>query len=287
MQLKLVSNLIDNANRKWRAELISNTFHPDVAHTILQIPLSELDHEDFQVWRGESIGGYSTGLPRFSNKEQTNSADIFVMPYGYFGIQRNQLLHERVHSTGKDLTQKVQNHMVEYEGIRAKKILSNMVHNQRTVVDLLIIKIQFDAAFDNKDFRSATRLVVWGTMNEYLASKSILHNNIASPFAAETYAGLEAVKLGIEMGFQEIQILGDSLTVINKCQSTATDYSVIGAIIKDIQSKKSCFQKIEFKYIQKIKNTRAHNIANEALKRSERAYLENEEMIRHNVGAVE
>ncbi|TYH20219.1 hypothetical protein ES288_A05G414100v1 [Gossypium darwinii] len=156
--------------------------------------------------------------------------------------------------------------MAEYEGIKAKKILSNMVHNQRTVEDLPIMKIQFDAAFDNRDFRSASGLVVWGTMNKYLASKSILHNNIASLFAAKAYPGLEAVKLGIEM---------------------TTDYSVIGAIIRDIQSKKSCFQKIEFKHIQKMKNTRAHNIAKKALKRSERAYLENEETIRHNVGAAE
>lgn len=106
--------------------------------------------------------------------------------------------------------------MVEYEGIRAQKILSNMVQNQRPVEDLPIMKIQFDAAFDNRYFKLASGLVVWGTMNEYLALKSILHNNIASPFAAEAYAGLEAVKL-IEMGFQEIQILGDSLTVIKKC----------------------------------------------------------------------
>ncbi|KAA3462270.1 reverse transcriptase [Gossypium australe] len=49
MQLELVSDLIDYANRKWRADMISNTFHPDVARTILQISLSESDHEDFQV----------------------------------------------------------------------------------------------------------------------------------------------------------------------------------------------------------------------------------------------
>ncbi|KAK8364137.1 hypothetical protein V6Z11_A03G211800 [Gossypium hirsutum] len=102
-----------------------------------------------------------------------------------------------------------------------------MLHNQRTVEDLPFMKIQLDATLDNKDFRSASGLIVWGTMNEDLVSKSILHNNIASPFAANVYAGLEAVKLGIEMGFREIQRLGDSLTVIKKCQSTTTDYSII------------------------------------------------------------
>ncbi|KAK5783612.1 hypothetical protein PVK06_038121 [Gossypium arboreum] len=104
-----------------------------------------------------------------------------------------------------------------------------------------------------REFKSSSGLVVRGLMNEVLALKSIIHRNVASLFAAETFAGLEAVKLGIEMGLQEIQIMGDSLTVIKKCHSTATDYLVIGAIIRDIQSKKPYFQKIEFKHIQKTK----------------------------------
>ncbi|KAK5834224.1 hypothetical protein PVK06_018099 [Gossypium arboreum] len=177
--------------------------------------------------------------------------------------------------------------MAEYEWVRAKQSLSNMVYKQKTIENLLIIKIQFDAAFDIRNFRSTTGLVVRGAMNEYLASKLFLHTNIASPFAAEAYAGLEAVKLGIEIGFQEIQILRDSLTVMKKCQSTTTDYSIIGAIIRDIQAKKSCFQKIEFRHIQKMENTSAHNIAKDTLKRSERAYLEDVVMNRHNSGVTE
>lgn len=129
---------------------------------------------------------------------------------------RNQVVHERVYSTGVDLTQKVQNLVA-------------------------IINIQFDVAFDSRNYRSKTGLVVWGKTNEYLASKSFIHYDVVSPFATEAYAGLEAVELGIEMGFQEIQIQGDSLTVVKKYQSTTIDYSVIGAIIRDIQAKKLGF----------------------------------------------
>lgn len=58
----------------------------------------------------------------------------------------------------------------------------------------------------------------------------------------EAHAGLQAVKLGISMGFQSVDILGDSKTVIKKCNSIATDKSALGAIIRDIQRKKHYFQ---------------------------------------------
>ncbi|KAH1063495.1 hypothetical protein J1N35_028482 [Gossypium stocksii] len=59
VQLVLVSDLIDHANRKWREEIVSNTFQPEVARSIFQIPLSASAHEDFQVWKGELTGTFS------------------------------------------------------------------------------------------------------------------------------------------------------------------------------------------------------------------------------------
>ncbi|KAG8475435.1 hypothetical protein CXB51_032213 [Gossypium anomalum] len=305
-QLELVSDLIDRVNRKWKEDLISNTFHSEVARKILQTSLSESDHEDFQVWRDEPTGEYSVRstykLLQNANLEpnnyllQTENKKFFgklwnlqlpskitviiwriawnyiltlanlryrrivtnaVCPRCGYGeedchhiFRQCPLMYE--YSSGIDLAQKVQNHMAENEGVRPKQSLSNMVYNQRIVENLPIIKIQFDAAFDTRNFRSVTGLLVWEMMNEYLASKSILHNNITSPFTAEAYAGLEAVKLGIEMSFQEIQILGDSLTAHPENGKHDT-----------------------------------HNIAKDTLKRSERVYLEDVETNRHNGGVTE
>ncbi|MFQ6663935.1 hypothetical protein Gotur_031234 [Gossypium turneri] len=105
------------------------------------------------------------------------------------------------------------------------------------------------------------------------ASKSTLHSNISSPFVAEAYVYLEATKLGISMGIESVTIMGDSKIVINKCQSTTRDKSVIGAIIKDIQSNNSRFQKIVFIFIQRTENGQAHNLANDSLKKGEKMYL--------------
>ncbi|KAH1130159.1 hypothetical protein J1N35_001537 [Gossypium stocksii] len=148
----------------------------------------------------------------------------------------NQLMHEKVNTTARDLSQKIQYHVPKFEGTREIKASSNREINQKAEEVLPLVKIQFDAAFDNREFRSALGLVVWGTTNEYLASKSVLHTNVASPFAAEAHARLEAVKLGIKIGIQEIQILGDSQTVIKKCQAKATNFSVIGRLSKTFKA---------------------------------------------------
>ncbi|MBA0700563.1 hypothetical protein Goari_022722, partial [Gossypium aridum] len=45
--------------RTWKKELIEATFPEDVTEKILSIPLSEVSHEDFQVWRAEASDEYT------------------------------------------------------------------------------------------------------------------------------------------------------------------------------------------------------------------------------------
>ncbi|KAK5846604.1 hypothetical protein PVK06_002898 [Gossypium arboreum] len=55
----LVSDLIDEVNRSWKAELIANTFPVNIARRIMQIPLVRSAHDDLQVWKGEPSGNFS------------------------------------------------------------------------------------------------------------------------------------------------------------------------------------------------------------------------------------
>lgn len=81
-------------------------------------------------------------------------------------------------------------------------------------------------------------------------------------------------KLRIDLGLQVLEIVIDSRLVIIKCQSAEQDWSMIEAIIRDIQSTKNHFQDLRFRFIPKTGNYFAHFIANEALKRGEGQYLE-------------
>ncbi|MBA0707727.1 hypothetical protein Golax_019748, partial [Gossypium laxum] len=72
--------------------------------------------------------------------------------------------------------------------------------------------------------------------------------------------------------------MGDSKTIINKCRTTVRDKLILGAIIEDIQSNKSRFQKIVFRFIQRIENLEAHNLEKDALRKVEERYLVGETM---------
>ncbi|MBA0776289.1 hypothetical protein Gotri_011303 [Gossypium trilobum] len=145
----------------------------------------------------------------------------------------------------------------------------------------------FDAAYDNKTFRSASDLVGWDLRGNLIVLKTVIHSNVPSHFAAEAYACLDGTKLGISLRTHSVKLMGDSRTVIRKCQGTTTDKSAIGAIIRDIQSKKSDFQELIFQYIHRSKNSYAHRLAKNVLEKGETTYLRGEELDRHTLASVE
>ncbi|KAH1098258.1 hypothetical protein J1N35_015179 [Gossypium stocksii] len=108
---------------------------------------------------------------------------------------------------------------------------------------------------------------------ELIVLKTVVHTHVPTPFAAETYAGLQAVKLGISMAFPSFTVMGDSRTVIKKCQSKKPDKSVVGTIVRDIQSCVNHASEIKFQYINRTDNSQAHNLAKEALREKKETYL--------------
>lgn len=55
----LVAKLIDSNSRKWKQEVILNTFYARDMSRILQIPLEKEKHDDLVVWHGEPSGEIS------------------------------------------------------------------------------------------------------------------------------------------------------------------------------------------------------------------------------------
>ncbi|KAG8486218.1 hypothetical protein CXB51_019605 [Gossypium anomalum] len=89
------------------------------------------------------------------------------------------------------------------------------------------VVISFDGAFDQQLSRSASGLLVRDMRGDILASKSVIHENVALPFVAEARAREQAVRLGILLGIYECDINGDSRTVIKnaKIQTEITQLS--------------------------------------------------------------
>ncbi|XP_040965868.1 uncharacterized protein [Gossypium hirsutum] len=101
---------------------------------------------------------------------------------------RNKFLYEGKISTSRDISKQIKSYILEMEGIRNRELTSvtNTKSSQRQQRENMAIF--FDAAFDSQHNRSASGLVV-KEEGKIVAAKLILHENVASPFAAEAWSG--------------------------------------------------------------------------------------------------
>ncbi|MBA0746631.1 hypothetical protein Gogos_009133 [Gossypium gossypioides] len=221
--------------------------------------------------------------------KRSNNGQCLLFCYALWLIwfSRNQLIHERKNTTKRALVLNIQRHMAEYEGLKVLKNNESISRSYTIQEVILRRKIHFDAAFNSRIFRSASGLVGWYLRGNLMVLKMVIHRNVPSPFAAEAYACLEGTKLGISLRTHSVRLTGDSKTIIKKCQETSTDKSMIGAIIRDIQNKKSDFQELIFQYIHRSENSYAHRLAKNTLEKEDTTYLMGEELKSHAFASVE
>ncbi|XP_040960280.1 uncharacterized protein [Gossypium hirsutum] len=220
-----------------------------------------------------------TWLTWVFEKGTNEQCKVFCCALWAIWNSRNQLVHERKIVSGRDLVHRIKAYLAEIETVGMEKRTLKTVEVQRHWEVRTHDTIHFDAAFDTNRYRSASGVIVRDWRGELRALKTTLHSNISSPFLAEAYACLQAVKLGLAMGLRSVTIMGDSKTVIKKCQAKGMDKSIIGAVIRDIQKHSSRFQEIIFQFIQKPENYQAHKLAKETLEKGEEKNLVGTERI--------
>lgn len=116
-------------------------------------------------------------------------------------------------------------------------------------------------------------MVARNDKGEILCSRTIIHTTVCSAFASEAIACRSAVEMGKDMGWVDVIIEGDSLSVIKKCQNQPQDCSLIGAYIADIKDLQHGFHRNRFSFTPRSANSLTHHLATESLKRGEEAYL--------------
>ncbi|KAH1063496.1 hypothetical protein J1N35_028483 [Gossypium stocksii] len=102
-------------------------------------------------------------LSRFSSKGRRNSGGtvpLFLLYFMATLVLKELVPNERKNTSGESIAQQIRNHMEELEGIRENQSSTSTVSKESTIEDIPIVKIQYDAAFDPKGFRSASGLVV-------------------------------------------------------------------------------------------------------------------------------
>ncbi|MBA0555938.1 hypothetical protein Golob_026083, partial [Gossypium lobatum] len=78
--------------------------------------------------------------------------------------------------------------------------------------------------------------------------------------------------MGLDLGYREIEIKGDSLTVVNKVDAIDKDRSASGAYIEDIKALKGGFGRCKYMHVVKGSNGLAHILVIEGIKRGTSSY---------------
>ncbi|XP_017624629.1 uncharacterized protein LOC108468247 [Gossypium arboreum] len=262
VNIEFVSDLIDEKSRSWKTKLLVNTFHTEIVKKIMQILLPRAVHDYFQVWGGEPSGNFSVRsayklLQRATLVPSNNNLQAEIKTF------YRKLWNLHVPSKLKIIVWKISwNYIPTLANLKIKRVA---------------VETQCPRKFGNgllgfSTGEQANSVVFFAV--DYGSSGQVLHSDVASPFTTEAFAGLDAIRLGSSMGFNACMILGDSKTVIKKCQSADYDRSVIGALIRDIQLLKIHFQDLGFLFIPKSENLFAHFTARKTLKENENHYLE-------------
>ncbi|KAA3465129.1 reverse transcriptase [Gossypium australe] len=97
-------------------------------------------------------------------------------------------------------------------------------------------------------------------------------DNTPDPITTEARACLQAIIMAEEMGFQEICVEGDSLTIIKKVNSLEDDRSKISNLIKEIRGRLPKFRATSSRHIFREANRAAHEMAREGNKYDEPRY---------------
>ncbi|KAA3467045.1 reverse transcriptase [Gossypium australe] len=162
------------------------------------------------------------------NSQNTKTCEIKAIIYWAIWYNRNKIYHEGIRGQVCDMLAFIKAYYAEISTTDIYE--EGWKHPEGN-----IIKINFDASFNQYTKRSVLDIIARNKDGLVMAACTCPWDNIPDPTTAEARACFQAIDMAEGMGFQEICVEGDSLTVIKKINSVVEDRSTISSLIKEIR----------------------------------------------------
>ncbi|KAL1182504.1 hypothetical protein V6Z11_A02G121000 [Gossypium hirsutum] len=101
---------------------------------------------------------------------------------------RNRFIHEAEIKLGSQIADFMSNYLKEQDGLNTNLPVRQFHIGRWVALNGLRLKINFDATFNKKRNESCSELVIRNEKAEVICSKTVMHVNIPSIFAAEAMA---------------------------------------------------------------------------------------------------
>ncbi|KAK8710607.1 hypothetical protein V6N13_145921 [Hibiscus sabdariffa] len=149
---------------------------------------------------------------------------LLAMIYWVVWFARNKLVHEGYKSSIHETSCFIKAFVSEQDTIcRVEDHASPTVVSRWETPPPSVVKVNFDSAFRQQDRAATSGVVARDSEDLVLAACVTPHSNISDAFVAEALACKVAVQFAKDMGFLNVIIEGDSLTVVKKLNSASHD----------------------------------------------------------------
>jgi|UniRef100_A0A2N9ED81 hypothetical protein len=125
-------------------------------------------------------------------------------------------------------------------------------------------KANFDGAFFEESHEAGVGVIIRNHKGEVMASLCQRIPFPQSVEALEAYAARSAVQLSKDLGLKEVDIEGDSLTIVNDLCNPEPCYSLYGHLINDTKLLAQDGLSVLFTHVKRDGNILAHSIAKKA-----------------------
>jgi ribonuclease HI len=125
-------------------------------------------------------------------------------------------------------------------------------------------KVNYDGAMFEESSEAGIGVIIRNNRGEVMAS---MCHRIHYPHlteAMEAYAARSATQLAIDLGFKEVDIKGDPITIVTALRNTAPCCTLYGHLVNDTKNTANSFLSVQFLHVKRDGNSVAHSLAKRA-----------------------
>ncbi|GMI88064.1 hypothetical protein like AT3G09510 [Hibiscus trionum] len=236
----------------------------DVAHVLRNCSYAD------QVWSNlgiqcpkiaQNVSFSSWLLDLFKHVGSNKSTEIIVALWAIW-TARNKFIFEGATTRPIDTATSIKGYAMDIRLVSNRIGFNNPSACARwTAPTAPCVKVNVDASF-NKNTKSATLGVAIRNVEGYfLGASSTVTYRVSSPFAAEAQTVIQGLRLALDLGFEQLEVEGDSRSIISKLASGSLDSSEVAALISEANGLSLNFRRCDFSFVHRSGNSVAHALS--------------------------
>ncbi|KAK5812171.1 hypothetical protein PVK06_027586 [Gossypium arboreum] len=138
--------------------------------------------------------------------------------------------------TAQETTNIIISYIFELDAINERLLVRRVESERWRLSEFRLVNINYSATFQSYTTRTCIEIMVRNFNGFVLGSRMIINYYIPLIFGAEALTCFLAVQMGLDLGFLEVKIEGDALTMVKKLNANNQDNGETTYMLEEVPS---------------------------------------------------